>query len=117
MTAPEEQRKSGPNILLAATTGAVAGFGGGLLIPAGMGLLRLERGGLGGLLCFGPVGLLAGLVAGLLCVRLGAKEATPGFVEGLLSLFVGGLAGLLATLPFALLLQHIARGLNSIGHS
>jgi hypothetical protein len=49
---------------------------------------------------------------------LGAtEEGIPGFENVLLSLFVGAVVGLFATLPPALALREWIRGLNSLGHS
>jgi hypothetical protein len=118
MPTPDEQPKSRPGYFLAAVGGAVAGLCGGFLIPTGMGLLKADRAGLGGVLCFGFVGLVAGLTAAVLCVCWPTKgDALGGFEVLMLSLLTGVVAGLFATLPLALLLREWIRGLDSIGHS
>jgi hypothetical protein len=118
MPTPHEQPKSRPRSLLAALSGAVGGVCGGLLIPAGMGLFGPGRDVLGGVLCFGLAGVLPGFVLAMLCVRWVTNDDTlRGFGVMLFSLVVGVTAGLLATLPLALLLEEWFRGLNAIGHS
>jgi hypothetical protein len=116
MPTPDEQPISRLSYVLAAVSGAVSGACGGVVLPAGMGLLKPERAGQGGILCFGIVGLLAGFTAAVLFVYW-VGDSLKGFGLMLFSLIVGVAAGLFATLPLALLLQQYIRGLNAIGHS
>ncbi len=109
MRAPDEKPKSGRETLLAAVSGA----GGGLLVPGVMGFLGPQAAGLAGILCFGLIGVPAGCVAAALCVRVGATEVSlPGFENVLLSLFVGAVVGLVATLPLAAFLRDLCQGFN-----
>src|SRR5947208_1805298 len=98
MRPPDEQLKP-PGLALAVVSGAIGGLGGGLLLPAGLGLFR-PAGALEGILCFGFLGLVAGCAAGSLCgLWWSGDKSIQGFECVVLSLLVGGFAGVLATLP------------------
>ncbi len=113
MRTPEDKPRSGREALIAVVCGALGGAVGGPLIPGGMGLLGPQEAGLGGILCFGSVGLLAGCVAAVLCVRVGeTRTSLPAFENVLLSAFVGAVVGLVATLPLAAFLRDLRQGFN-----
>jgi hypothetical protein len=118
MPTPDEQPKSRSGYVIAAVSGAVGGACGGLLIAISTGLLGPGWDVLEVVLCFGLVGLLAGFTVAVLCVDWVTKHDTRGgFGVMMFSLLIGWTAGLIATLPLALLIKELIHWLGGIGHS